>query len=155
MKSNSDKSHLFIIGITNFFVGSKYKVIISESCVIKVEYIFFNIFSFLLVESPSSSSESFINNFDSCSKFGNNFRRPPNANSILFFNKNISDEYRLKLCLGFINILTIFFKTVIFFVTKSFTFLLFEFAIRHFIIEIYSINNFGLNLFSVIIFFSK
>ena len=155
MKSNSDKSHLLNIGNINFLVGSKYKVIISDSCDIYVEYIFFNVFSFLFVESSSSSSESFINNFDSWSKFGNNFRRPPNANSILFFSKNISDEYKLKLSFGFINIFTIFFKTVIFFVTKSFTFLFFEFAIRHFIIEIYSINNFGLNLFSVIIIFSK
>ena len=140
--------------MTIFLVGSIYKLIISESLVINVEYIFLNIFSSLFNE-RSSSPESLINNFESCSKFGNNFNNPPKANSILFLNKNISEEYKLKLCPGFINIFIICFKTEIFLLTNFLTFSLLEFAMRLFIIDIYSINNFGLNLFSVIIFFYK
>ena len=58
--------------MTIFLVGSIYKLIISESLVINVEYIFLDIFSSLFNE-RSSSAESLINNLESCSKFGNNF----------------------------------------------------------------------------------
>ena len=131
------------------------KVILSkESFEMKVEYILVNIFSFLFGK-KSSSSHPFNNNFDCCSRFGNNFNSPPKANSILFFRRNISEEYKLEICLESIRIFIICFKVVIFLEIKSLTFSLFEFAIRHFKIEIYSINNFGLNLFSTISCFSK
>ena len=87
--------------------------------------------------------------------FGSKYNSPPNAHSILFFNKNISDENKLKFCFGSVNIFIIAFNVEILLFINAITFLLFELAIRHFIIDIYSVNNLGLNLFSIISFFSK